>query len=150
MPVMPDEQALQIDLTDDERSLLRAGLVEWWGPTRPTDALAVAMGFADVEDLSDQVRRLMTAVEGRQPLTMEDWRRVLLATEIAFVDDVFGSGLDWRITTGFADELTITMLRTLQRKMPRWRGSVQFSIADDGQVQIADQDRPHGPSEAAG
>jgi len=147
---MPDEPALQMNLSDDERSLLRAGLLEWWGPTEPNDSLAVAMGFTDVQDLSDQVGRLRTAIEDRQPLTVEDWRRVLLVTEIAFVDDVFGSGLDWRITTGFPDELTITMLRALQRKMPRWRGSVQFSVADDGHVQIADQARPQGPSGSVG
>ena len=147
---MPGAESIDIDLTDDERSLLRAGLLEWWGPTNPTDALAVALGFKDARDLSEQVGRLRSAIDARQPLAVEDWRRVLLATEIAFIDDVFGSGLDWPITTGFPDEMTVSMLRALQRKMPRWRASVQFSLGDDGQVHIADRDRPQGPTETPG
>jgi hypothetical protein len=37
-------------LTDEERLLLRCGLVEWGGPAC-SDAMAVAMGFASVRDL---------------------------------------------------------------------------------------------------
>jgi hypothetical protein len=38
-------------LTDEERLLLRCGLVEWGGPACCGDAMAVAMGFASVRDL---------------------------------------------------------------------------------------------------
>ena len=68
---MPGLQAFQVDLSDDERASLHAGLLEWWGPTEPTDELASAMGFTDRHHLSGQVRRLMTALEERQPLTLE-------------------------------------------------------------------------------
>ncbi|WP_162483735.1 hypothetical protein [Amycolatopsis sp. MJM2582] len=33
--------------------------------------------------------------------------------------EVFGSGLDWSITTGFSDEQTIKILRRLQRTIGR-------------------------------
>src|SRR6267378_3449538 len=37
-----------VDLDERERELLSAGLAEWGGPARPTNALAVALGFTDV------------------------------------------------------------------------------------------------------
>jgi hypothetical protein len=76
-------------------------------------------------------------------LTAEDWRRALLAVEVVFVSDVVGSGLDWRFTSGFSDAQTIEIVRRLQRKLPRWRGSAQFTQDDSGHVSILDPDRPH-------
>lgn len=35
---------IHVDLTDGEREVLRAGIVEWGGPVRVTQELAVAMG----------------------------------------------------------------------------------------------------------
>lgn len=96
------------------------------------------MGFTNRVRLSSELGRLMTAVEGRDALTLEDWQRVLVATEVVFASDVFGSGLDWSTTTGFSDADTIALLRAVQRKMPRWRSSYQFGVADDGQVTIHD------------
>ncbi len=64
-----------------------------------------------------------------------------MSTEVVFASDVVGSGLDWPITTGITDEETIRLLRGLQRKLPRWRGSFQFTM-EDGHVVINDQDRP--------
>ncbi|MFD8782806.1 hypothetical protein [Kitasatospora sp. NPDC059599] len=46
-----------------------------------------------------------------------DWARILLAAEIVFVSDLVGSGTEWSTTTGFADEATIRMLRSIQRKL---------------------------------
>jgi hypothetical protein len=34
------------------------------------------------------------------------------------------------------------VLRALQRKLPRWRDSAQFTRGDDGKVTILDQERP--------
>ena len=66
----------------------------------------------------------------------------MLAIEVVFVSDVVGSGLDWRFTTGFGDAETIGVIRGLQRKLPRWRGSAQFTRAEDGEVTILDPERP--------
>ena len=49
-------------------------------------------------------------------MTAKDWQRLLLATEVVFASDLIGSGHDWPITTGFADERTIHLLRSIQRK----------------------------------
>jgi hypothetical protein len=75
-------------------------------------------------------------------MTADDWRRVLLSVEIVFASDVVGSGLDWRITSGISDEESVGLLRGLQRKLPRWRGSVQFTVQESGRVDITDPERP--------
>ena len=116
---MTNEDLLTIDLTGEERYVLFRGLAEWGGPAHATDALAIAMGFADVEDLLQEGRRLRTAIRAGQPLTRRDWRRALVATEIVFASDVFGSGCDWSITSGLSDDETVKTLRALQRKLAR-------------------------------
>jgi hypothetical protein len=100
------------------------------------------MGFTDAASLSSEARELWQQIDRSSSLTADDWRRVLLAVEVVFVSDVVGSGLDWRFTTGFSDAETIGVVRGLQRKLPRWRGSVQFTGAEDGRVTILDPDRP--------
>ncbi|WP_409464828.1 hypothetical protein [Amycolatopsis sp. GA6-003] len=116
---MDSEELVSVELADDEREVLRRGLAEWGGPASCTEALAVAMGFRSVADLLEDGRRLRTALAASEPLSPQDWRRVVAATEIVFASDVFGSGLDWSITTGFSDEQTINILRRLQRTIGR-------------------------------
>jgi len=110
-----------LPLTDAERHLLWAGLVEWGGPARCTDELAVAMGFGSVADLFAQGDRIERALKDREPLTRDDWVRTLLATEIVFASNVVGSGHDWSITTGMSDEESIRLLRSVQERIPARR-----------------------------
>lgn len=112
-------EPVQLNLTDDERAVLRAGLVEWGGPTRVTQELAVAMGFRDQADLFLEGDRIKGALEDREPLTPLDWARTVLATEIVFASNLVGSGRDWSITTGFGDVETLALLRAIQGKVPR-------------------------------
>jgi hypothetical protein len=77
------------------------------------------MDFESAAVLLEEARRLKPLIRGGQPLSRRDWRRALIATEIVFASDVFGSGWDWSITTGLADEDTIRILRSLQRKIAR-------------------------------
>ena len=140
---MPNAEPVHVQLNAEERAVLRAGLLDWGGPARPTDALAVAMGFTDAGALPREAWALWKQIDRSSSLTAEDWRRVLLAVEIVFVSDVVGSGLDWRFTSGFRDSETIDILRRLQRKLPRWRGSFQFTRDDNGEITILDQERPH-------
>jgi len=106
-------------LAEDEIALLRRALLEWGGPARCSDQLAVGMGFASLQDLLDQCRRLRVALADDVPLTPVDWARTLLATEIVFVSDLAGTGFEWRTTTGFDDEQTIRTLRSIQRKLAK-------------------------------
>lgn len=113
------EELVAIELADEERKVLRCGLDEWGGPARCTEALAVAMGFQSVADLHEDGSRLRAALIAGDPLSAGDWRRIVVATEIVFASDVFGSGIDWSTTTGFSDEETIVILRRLQRTIAR-------------------------------
>jgi len=108
---------LSPNLTDDERRLLWCGLVEWGGPARCTDEMAVAIGFRSVQDLFDSRDRLIGDIESGEPLAASDWLRVLLATEIVFASNAIGSGLDWSITTSLSDEDSLLLLRSIQRKL---------------------------------
>jgi hypothetical protein len=110
-------EVVDVDLSDGERRVLDRGLAEWGGPAACTDALAVAMGFEGVADLAVQWRRLLDALKARAPLSRWDWTRILFATEIVFVSDVVGSGVEWTITTGLDDAETVGILRDLQRKL---------------------------------
>ncbi|WP_091100448.1 hypothetical protein [Micromonospora citrea] len=117
---MSASDVVAVDLTSDERFLLRRGLAEWGGPAHATDDLARAMGFQDQADLHHgEGRRLIAALDRREPLTGSQWRKLLLSTEIVFASDVVGSGCDWSITTGLSDEETIKLLRVVQRKVAR-------------------------------
>lgn len=109
---------IQLRLTDGERRLLRFGLSEWSGPTKGTEELAVAMGFESLADLYEQTTRIAAGIKACQPQTRTDWTRALLATEIVFSSNVVGSGLDWNITTGIADDTALDLLRGIQRKVP--------------------------------
>jgi hypothetical protein len=114
------DEPIKIDLTPAEQDLLVQGLHQWGGPASPTDELARAMGFQSREDLwRGKGRELRDALRLSESLTQEDWRRTLLATEIAFASDVVGAGVDWPTTTGFSDQETITVLRATQRKIVR-------------------------------
>ncbi|MGW4365747.1 hypothetical protein ACWEKT_08880 [Nocardia takedensis] len=116
---MDSEFPVTIALSEEEREVLIHGLGEWNGPARCTDALAVAMDFLDAADLLAEGARLRSLLIAEEPLRARDWRRTLIATEFAFASDVFGSGVEWSITTGFSDERTVAILRGLQRKLAR-------------------------------
>lgn len=109
--------SFSVDLTDVERRLLRWGVIEWGGPARCTQEMAVAMGFANVRDIFDSTDRLVAAIDQREALSGADWLRVLLLTEIVFVSEAIGSGLDWSITSGLSDEESLAALRSVQRKL---------------------------------
>lgn len=114
--VDPNE-LIYVDLNERERFLLRCGMVEWGGPARCTEEMAVALGFASVQSLFDDTDRLIRALDSKQPLSRLDWLRVLLATEVVFASNTLGSGADWSITTGLPDDETIQLLRAVQRTL---------------------------------
>ncbi|GAB3572115.1 hypothetical protein GCM10027405_38730 [Arthrobacter alkaliphilus] len=114
---MNEQAKVEVNLTDEERKVLWRGLLEWGGPAQCTEAMALAMGFRGVTDLLDEGKRIADDLRAGRALTKSDWRRALLATEIVFASDVLGSGIDWSITTGMDDCETVTILRSLQRKL---------------------------------
>ena len=135
-------EPIALALDDDERQFLRAAMLNWGGPAEPTHEFAVALGFHNAESLSRDVWNLWKTLETEGALPAADWRRVLLAAEVVFASDVVGVGLDWSIVSGFPDDESIRILRRLQRKLPRWRGSFQFTTDEDGHVHLSDLERP--------
>lgn len=111
------DDAVDVALTDEERFLLNHGLVEWGGPARCTETMAVAIGFDSVADLLETGHRIADDLSKGRLLTRRDWTRALLATEVVFASDVLGSGHDWESTTGLDDAATLVMLRNVQSRL---------------------------------
>jgi hypothetical protein len=78
-----------VNLDQQERDLLSAGLGEWGGPARLTNALAIALGFTDETHLHNEAKRIRTLLDDGALLTQLDAARPLAATEIVFASDVF-------------------------------------------------------------
>ncbi|RCH64452.1 hypothetical protein DT019_32535 [Streptomyces sp. SDr-06] len=106
-------------LAEAEIAILRRALLEWCGPARCSDQLAVGMGFTDAQHLVDQCLALRSTLASDERISPVEWARVLLAVEIVFVSDLMGSGAEWPTTTGLDDELTIMALRVIHRKLDR-------------------------------
>jgi hypothetical protein len=103
-------------LTPEERDVLIAGLVQWGGPARMTDEVATVVGFESASAFYSDIQRIRRQIEGGQ-LLPTDARRALVATEIVFVSDVIGAGVEWETVTGMSDVETLRLLRRLQRKL---------------------------------
>lgn len=115
--VPESNELVDVALTDDERFLLDRGLVEWGGPARCTEAMAIAIGFSSVADLLAEGYRIADDLTNRRPLSRRDWTRALLATEVVFASDVLGSGHEWEATTDLGDAATISVLRSVQLRL---------------------------------
>ena len=120
-PKVDGDREVPIELTDDERRMLVFGLIDWGGPTRATNSLAVAMGFSGLDDLKREAPRIADRLQAGQPLTVRDWSRTLFATELIFASAVFGTGSGWTVIQGGDDAHWIRVLRQLQQKLPASR-----------------------------
>jgi hypothetical protein len=117
----PQVKTVTFDLSDDERTMLIDGLIGWEGPGHGTDSLAVAMGFADLDDLATEGERIARAIGTGDALPVRDWTRALVAAEFAFASDLLGTGSEWTVINGGTDAEWIDVLRRLQRRLPRAR-----------------------------
>jgi hypothetical protein len=115
---VPGPEAVAVELDADEEGMLILGLNDWGGPAYGSDALAVAMGFRDLDDLVEEAQRLIDDIRSRRPMTVHDWTRALVATEFAFASSVLGTGDEWTTIQGGDDADWIWILRRLQNKVP--------------------------------
>lgn len=118
---MADEEVLKsFDLTDDERTMLIYGLMDWGGPASDCpESLAIAMGFVDSADLQREAERIIPVIQTGGSLSVRDWTRTLFSTELIYISEVLGTGSGWGTIHGGGDEHWIHILRGLQRKLPR-------------------------------
>jgi hypothetical protein len=111
------DDVLIVELTEEERAMLRWGLLDWGGPASPTEAIVRVMGFESVADLYTNARRIAELVWTGKGLSRRDWTRALVATEFVWASDVFGSGLDSIHTLGYSDSEAVATIRSVQRKL---------------------------------
>jgi hypothetical protein len=104
-----------VDLTDVERRLLLAGLMEYGGPALGAKALAPLVGADGIDAFFQLTDRLTVAIKNGQPLSDLDWARALVLTEICWASDILGAASDFG--TNLPDELALPALRSLQRKL---------------------------------
>lgn len=111
------DDLLIVELTEEERVMLRWGLLDWGGPASPTEALVRVMGFESIADLHTSARRIAESVWTGRGLSRRDWTRALVATEFVWASDVFGSGLDSIHSLGYSDSEAVATIRSVQRKL---------------------------------
>ena len=113
------DELVAVDLDEEERLMLVQGLNDWGGPAYGSDALAVAMGFASMDQLCAEAQVLTSTLRRSEPLCIRDWTRALVATELAFASTVLGTGPDeWGTINGGSDEHWLAVLTRLQSKVP--------------------------------
>jgi hypothetical protein len=118
---MVDVEPLKsFELTDDERTMLIYGLMDWGGPASDCpESLAIAMGFVNAADLQREVERITATIQAGGALSVRDWTRTLFSTEVIYASELLGTGSGWSTIHGGGDEHWINVLRGLQRKLPR-------------------------------
>lgn len=115
----PDALLRPVDLglTQDERRFIIDGLAQWGGPARARHEPAVLAGFTNAEEMDSGTERFQRALESEEPLSREDWRRVVVLTEVIFGSDTFGAGVEWETVTGRDEVTDLRLLREVQRKL---------------------------------
>ena len=112
---MTTGELAHVDLTDAERRLLLAGLMEYGGPAAGAGVLAPIVGAEDVDAFFQLTDRLTAAIKKREPLSDLDWARALALTEICWASDILGAASDFG--TNMPDAVALPTLRSLQRKL---------------------------------
>lgn len=71
--------------------------------------MAKASGFSGTSDLFRDGHRIAADIRPASHLSIADWHRALLATEIIFASDVVGAGLEWHGATGWDNVTTLRL-----------------------------------------
>lgn len=108
-------ELVQVELADDERRLLLAGLMEYGGPAAGAEALAPIVGADSADAFFQLTDRLNAAIKNGQPLSDLDWARALVLMEICWASDILGAASEFG--TNLSDERALPALRSLQRKL---------------------------------
>jgi hypothetical protein len=111
---MTTDDPVDVDLTDDERRLLLAGLMEYGGPGAGARVLAPLVGTKNTDAFFQLTDRLSAAIKNGQPLSGLDWARAVLLTEICWASDILGAASEFG--ANLPDERALPALRSLQRK----------------------------------
>jgi hypothetical protein len=115
----PDEllRPVALGFSRDEQRFIVEGLKHWGGPADPQPESAVLAGFDGVQQMYASTERLRRSLEGGEPLSRRDWRRIMILTELIFASDTFGAGVEWETVTGRDEVTDLRLLRRVQRKL---------------------------------
>lgn len=114
----PDNEVVTPELAEAEVIFLRCAIGEiWGGPAHMTHEVAALLGYKGKAAFYQDQERLVHCVDGALPASRGDWRRLLLAAELAFASYDLGGAWDWQTVTGINDEASILVLRALQSKL---------------------------------
>ncbi|GAA2590883.1 hypothetical protein GCM10010435_81980 [Winogradskya consettensis] len=119
-------------LTRAERELLRAGVTEWERSEGDRDETARLLGYGDRPEMQSDVVRLAGLPASDRPVSRRDFRRLLLATELAFASETLGWARDWEADTGYTDHDTVTVLRGLQERVAGIVYGVEDRLVENG------------------
>ncbi|WP_335329444.1 hypothetical protein [Mycobacterium kyogaense] len=109
------QDVVAINLADDERTLLLAGLLEFGGPAMGSRVVAPIVGAANLDQFFELTDRLRASIAAGEPLSGLDWTRALVLTEICWASDVLGAASDFGMN--LTDDGAVRALRSLQRKI---------------------------------
>jgi hypothetical protein len=109
-------ELVAVDLTDRERKFIEQALQQWGWSASDAPFPFQVLGLSTWEEFGRLTVRLQGAVANDEPLTNLDWARVLFLSEITWVSDLVGAGLDFATVTGFSDTEAVALLRGLQRR----------------------------------
>jgi hypothetical protein len=107
--------AVDVELTDDERQLLVLGLNEYLGPAAGAPVLTPLVGLTSETELIPLILRLMGAIKQREALSDLDWARALVLTEISWGSSLLGAGIEF--ASNMPDDRAAPLMRSLQYKL---------------------------------
>jgi hypothetical protein len=127
-------ELLTVDLTADERKFVWQAMYQWQFSASDAPFPYQVLGLLSWQEFGELTHRLAHSVADREPLSDQDWLRVLYLTECCWASNIVGSGLDFAIVTEFSDIDCLSMLRNLQRKIGRIaRAAVLFPEGGRGE-----------------
>ncbi len=106
-----------VTLDAQDVELLRLGVSHWGGPEYGAELVCRMLELPRVDALYEMARDLRQKLELEEPLHHDDQARALLLTEVMFGSRVAGMGSQWHTVTGWDDEKTVRVLRSVQRKL---------------------------------
>lgn len=136
--MVADTAPIAIDLTERERDFIQQTLEQWSLSAAGMPFPFQVLGLSTWEEFGELTLRLEHAVTDGEPLTDLDWARVLFLTEITWVSDLVGSGLDFEIVTGFSDTEAVSLLRGLQRKIGGYKRA-KLLFPNGGRTRTAEE-----------
>src|SRR5438128_11834342 len=103
-------ELVDVDLSSEERKVLRSGLLMWGGPATMTDEIARTLWFPSAVEFDADRDRLMSGIEEGVARTSLDWHRVVAATGLVFISWVLGARVDWYVVSGLDERVTLARI----------------------------------------